>query len=309
MISVTDPQRATVTLYRVDEARHATRLQIVSKPAWAELADGVQQSAGSKAPLCVLYSALNPDADFRHETWCYQLGSPAGYQLPLGGRPVAAVSSDGRTLLAVSQLADQTRELTVNRLHGHTTTTEHTVNLDDQRDGGCDVAAAAWAGGPTVTLECTGVDNDWPVWVEQDLEALTSGAIPGDGTELKPSGPLAKGYDAFSQMTPLDANTAVALLRVNLRCGELYDTVCPADTPKSKAVRVDLHTGRVLEIVAVAAAERTITSVSGGDHGIVYVTEGGNPSSKRVYVRWPGEKHGTRVVGLPAQFDAAVAQL
>lgn len=306
-MTVTDPGRKTVTLYRVDQQRRAKKLRTLRKPAWANVVDAVQQSAEVNPPLCLLYSSWeDPSIDFRHETWCFDPNTTEGRELPLAGRLAAAFAADGRTLLAVSDTADQTRELTVNRLRAGRWTTEATVNLIDQRDGGCDVVDAVWAGGPSVTLECPGVDNDYSVFVEQNLTQLTSGAVPGDGTELRPRGPLAKGYDAFSDVTPLDADTAIALLQVNRRCGEWYGTVCPPGIPRAKAVRLDLHTGRVLEVVAVAATDRSLVAVSGGSHGLVYVTEGARGS--RVYVRWPGEKHGTPVVGLPATFDRVIAQ-
>lgn len=69
-------------------------------------------------------------------------------------------------------------------------------------------------------------------------------------------------------------------------------------------MRVDLTTGRVLEVVSMPLPGREVMSVSGGSRGVVYVT--GKPL--RAFLRLPGEAHGTLITGPPGDAISVVAQ-
>jgi hypothetical protein len=312
VVAVTDPARKTVTLYRVDQDRQAHKLRSIARPSWADGLGGLQLSAATDPAVCLVFSALTPEYELRNDDWCYPSTQAAGVQLPLTRMVQVALSRDGRTLLAMTDVAHDGRQLLVNQLHDGTSSVTHRValpNFNDKAAPGCDqVTGIAWAGDADVVMECIPVEDSPSNVFVQKLAALTSGAAPGAGRLLRPTGPLAKGYDWLGQVTPVDADTAVAVMLFNIPCHE--GETCPshAPWPDPNVVLVDLHTGRVLEVVATALPDRTIAAVSGGSHGLVYISEGGPRQDKRVYVRWPGEKHGSRVVGLPADFDQVIAQ-
>lgn len=308
VVAVTAMPRTLVTLYRIGRDRHATKLLSITKPAWADRVFGAQLDASRNPAVCVMFAAFTANSDFRNETWCYPPGSTRGTKLSLDGMADLQMSPDGQHLVSASDTANDARFLVFSTRNAGSVIVNHRVNLKDTRNGGCEVTDTTWAGGPDLTLHCLGSDEDYPVYEVQSIAALTSGAVPGAGTALKPRGPLAKGYDAINNVTALDQDSAVGILQVTLRCGEMYGTQCPAGIPEPKVVRIDLHSGRVLEVVAFAAASRNLDGASGGSHGLVYVTEGGPKSEKRVYVRWPGEAHGQPVVGLPTVFDEVVTQ-
>lgn len=76
---------------------------------------------------------------------------------------------------------------------------------------------------------------------------------------------------------------------------------------KWQAVELRLGaTGSIASVVATAAKGRRMVDVSGGPLGVVYRTE--SDDDVRTYWRAPGEAHGVRVTGLPADARVVVAQ-
>jgi len=309
VIAVSDWRREHVTLYRVTQDRVAHKLRTINvEPGYGAILSVTMTDAVD--PLtCVVHSGDSPDDD-RLQTRCYRLDDARGYELPLGQQNLA-LSRDGRQLLSLTGIQvggpPPPRMLYLSRLHDRTSTQVADASADDTPDPCAGVMDIAWAGEPHVVLECAAVDNDPENTILQSLDAITSGQPLGTGTPLHPTGPLAKGYDWFSDVTPLDANTGVAKMFFNIPCHEGERCPSHAPWPKTKVVRLDLRTGRVLEVVAVAAEGRLLGDVSGGTRGILYETESGS-EDRRVYVRWPGEQHGTRVAGLPSGFFGVVAQ-
>ncbi len=310
VIALTDPGRRSVTVYRIDQQRHATKMATITRPAWADFAAPVQQDVGANPGICVLFRDLSGSGPtVRSETWCYSPGGLDGRELSLGDEiGTVVLSPDGRTAISVTDTISQVRQLSVSRIQDRTATFERSVRLDGQHLRGCPwpgVQSAAWAGGPNITLECLGESGGY--FVEQNLAKFMGGGSVGAGLTLRPRGSLANGYDALTQVKPLDADTAIAIMYVRHTCGGDYGPRCPGDLPRPEAVRVDLRTGTVLEVIAFAASGRDLTQVTGGSHGLLYVTVGGSEGS-RVYIRWPGEKRGAQVTGLPADLDVLVAQ-
>ena len=312
VIAVTHADRKQVGLYRLGEGHRATALRVIQTPAWVSRVDGVQLDAREDPEVCLLLLGFEPDNRARRETWCYPPGGPTGHLLPLDGMSDQALSSDGSEL--VSYKLDEFGEeepaaLVFSQRSGTTFSPTYTVVLDpDQRPKECHVDGVVWAGGDNLVLGCLASGDDPSTYVVQSIAAIKSGATPGAGRTLRPTGPLAKGYDWFSRMTVLDDRTALATMKITYHCGEMEGTVCSPNLPPPKAVRLDLRTGEVLEVVAFAAKDRDLVDVSGGRHGLLYVTEGGSPLSKKVYARWPGEPKSQLVTGLLAQFEAIVVQ-
>jgi hypothetical protein len=310
VIALSDSGRHHVTLYRVTQDRVAHKLRTIDAEPGFGLVLSVTMTDAADPLTCVVHSTDTFDgSEQRLQTRCYPLHDEHGYELPLGQESIA-LSRDGRRLLSLTdvQVGDPPppRTLYLSRLHDQTSTQVADASADNAPDPCDEVMHVAWAGEPSVVVECTAVDYYPEHTVVQNLDAVISGQALGTGAPLHPTGPLAKGYDWFSDVTPLDATTGVGKIFLNIPCHE--GEPCPIhNPPRTKVVRLDLRTGRVLEVVGVAADVRVLGDVSGGRRGIVYETEG-NAGDKRVYVRWPGEKHGTRVSGLPSDFFQVTAQ-
>ena len=308
VIAMTDRARHETTLYRIDEHRRAVRLRTLVKPAWADYVGSIQLTSGPDPSMCLVSSAFTADSEFRHEVRCFAPGDESGKAQPLSGKMQIALSRDGRTLISVSDTALDARVIEVSTLHdGRSTVRGRVVITRDNDETAPDcptVDGVTWAGDADLLLQCVPDADTAPNVIVQNLDALLAGAPPGAGKALRPTGPLAKGYDSLSHVMPLDAETAVAVMSVNISCPE--GEPCPGTRPEPKAVRLNLHTGHVLEVVATALPDRRLTGVGGGADGLVYVTE--DTDDKRVYVRWPGERHGALVSGLPAVFDQVIAQ-
>lgn len=121
-------------------------------------------------------------------------------------------------------------------------------------------------------------------------------------------------YDkGYSDLIARTSATSTEALAVEV---ELCDVECEGGgRPRpSRAVRVGLPSGEILEVIATAATGRYLNRVSGGRRGVLYATEvdpvlvGGGNADVRVYLRLPGEKHGVVVTGLPADVNEVVAQ-
>jgi hypothetical protein len=311
VIAISDWRREHVTLYRVTQDRVAHKLRTIDAEPGFGLVLSVTMTDAADPLTCVVHSTDTVDgSEDRLQTRCYPLNDQHGYELPLGQENIA-LSRDGSRVLSLTgiQVGDPAppRMLYLNQLHDHTSTQVADASADDTPDPCAGVMDVAWVGEPNIVVECAAVDEDPENTVVQNLDAVISGQALGTGKPLHPTGPLAKGYDWFSAVTPLDATTGVGKMFFNIPCHEGEPCPSHAPWPRTKVVRLDLRTGRVLEVVAVAADDRELGDVSGGGRGIVYETEG-NSNDKRVYVRWPGEKHGTRVSGLPSGFFRVTAQ-
>jgi hypothetical protein len=311
VIAISDWRRQNVTLYRVTQDRVAHKLQTISAEPGYGLVLSVTMTDAADPLTCVVHSTDTSDgSEDRLQTRCYPLGDTRGYELPLGQQNIA-VSRDGKRLLSLTGVTvgdpAPPRTLTLNELRGHTSTQVSDASADNTPDPCAGVMDVAWAGEPNVVVGCAAVGDDPENTVVQSLDAVISGEPLGTGKPLHPTGLLAKGYDWFSAVTPLDATTGLGKMFFNIPCHEGEPCPSHAPWPKTRLVRLDLRSGRVLEVVAVAADDRQLGDVSGGPRGIVYETEGSS-NDKRVYVRWPGEMHGSRVSGLPGGFFGVVAQ-
>lgn len=310
VIAIAEWRRGSVTLYRVSQDRRAQKLRTISAAPGYEYVTAIQMTQDEDPLTCIVHSGTTADYDTRLQTRCYPPGDAEGYELPLGQR-FLGLARDGSRLLSLSDMGigapPPPRHLYLSRLHDRTSTPVSSTEVKQAPEPCSDVWGLAWAGDGDVVLECAAVAEDPPHTVVQSVEAIFAGQEPGTGTVLRPRGPLAKGYDWFGHVKPLDKDTGLARMFFDIPCHEGDPCPSHAPWPEPKAVRLDLHTGEVLEIVAVAAKGRSLGDLSGGTHGIVYQTDEGG-QNKWVYVRWPGEKHGTRVSGLPTGFSEVVAQ-
>jgi len=297
VISVQRSGRRIVELYRVDASRHAVLLKRLSAPRRDQTAGSVTIAAGEHPDACVTWETTGEDGSIvGGQLRCYAFADRRGRLIPMSGTPDSvALRPDGRVIFWIvdgeAPPGGQHVDLVTASYHGGSVS-DLQVH-PSVRDGkavqgfGCDAGSGAWAGDDTVLLACPdSIDFDYGIVVQP---------LRGRGRTLDhPAGRVFYGGDSA------DATSALVLE------GADCTVSCPGSDSSSRAVRVDLLTGRVLEVIAVPAKGRSVDSVSGGERGIFYVTEGAKDS--RAYLRLPGEKHGVRVTGLPADSWWLVAQ-
>lgn len=310
VLAVRRSEHEGLWLYRVDESRRARQVGSIDGPA-GQRPEWMTLSAGTRPLVCSVWASDVDDAD---PVWCYRVDDLRGWALPVEGEAQGvAVRPDGEAVAWEATIdpgdPDTTRdELVVASLDGERTRDQRRFVSQDVGDPpsgtrplGCSDTAGAisWKDEDELIVQAWG-DNDFPgESVQHSVAAGPDGVEPAcreiperhDGT-----------YNYFTRPVAFDGRSFLAVE------GEWCEIECPhkgKPTPR-RAVLVDLRTGRVLEVIATPAAGRGVTAVTGGTHGVVYVTQGSNDT--RVYLRWPGEKHGTPVVGLPVDLDWLVAQ-
>lgn len=297
VLAVTRRDTATVSLYRVGEARTAMRVANLDVPGSYFTTYGITISAGQRPDVCVVWSADEPEGDGsgREAVYCYAGLSTAGVQVPIDGQPDEIALDPEATRLFWSigdPEADTLAGVVADYSAGHVTR-QVPFSMDCSRY----LLAALWAGRERLVLHCTSGDSDDPGFLV--TEELGGGSnAPHEGHRIGPD-------ETFVWPGYADETSVLALER---RCR----AACGTEAPKmlsERAVRVELSTGKVLEVIATPAKGRFLNAVTGGAHGIVYVTDAeGDHRDVRVYLRWPGEKHGTLITGLPADVETVVAQ-
>lgn len=110
-----------------------------------------------------------------------------------------------------------------------------------------------------------------------------------------------EGLRVYAEARSADSDSALAILDQN----EFW----PLDDQAvgSRAVRVDLRTGAVLDIISTPLPGRNVVGVSGGPRGVAYVTRTHVGRDPRFYLRYPGEERGAPLEGLPADTVDVVA--
>lgn len=305
-----------IWVYAVDRARRAHPLRHVTPPDSQGTTWSWAVAPGGDPDVCVAWrKPAGEDGESEPDRLtCYGEG-----QYELGARGVKDVffTHDGRALVFTTWergpsserqeivLAPYQRAATGS---GRRFLTYYSTFEPDDSDvewdwgeKGCvdAVENAVPMGGDQVLAQCQGANDDpgtLAVLSMTDHDAIRDVAEPGHQG--------ADGYSYFTEPTWADGKVFLALE------GQYCEIECADKQPPvpRRAVLVDLRTGRVVEVVATPAKGRSLEAVTGGAHGIVYVTYGSGRGSRRVYVRWPGEKHGVQVSGLPSDLDRVIAQ-
>lgn len=167
----------------------------------------------------------------------------------------------------------------------------------EQAFTGTAVQDLAWLDDDHVLLSTVVESDDGPALLRFDV------TVPGARGWLDEGERVVSrdaGYVTFESVVTTDGTTALAVQRGSF--------VADDSPPPSRAVRVDLATGRVLQVVATAAAGRNVVGVSGGEPAVVYTTAAGFDQPVRAYVRRAGEAKGTPITGLPADARDVLAQ-
>jgi len=290
-----------VRLYRVGRNRKAVLLSRVAPPRAGELASTWTLSGGERPDLCVVWD-VRSDAP-GGELWCYPFGKPGkGIALEVGDAPErVALRPDGKALAWTTVTGEQgdVQDLIVADYRQGGVKRARVLNKGSDKAFWYEewVRGIAWASDHVLVLERP-LQDDQPGGYELlDLNRIPPGGWGENALGVEPE-PSQKGYGYF---TGVQSATVDWVLAVE---GTLCDLDC-AGRPPTRAVRVAIGSGRLLEVVATAAKGGRVSAVSGALDGIVYTTEAGR--DVRAYLRLKGEKRGLPVVGLPFGVEHVVA--
>jgi hypothetical protein len=326
VVAVERAKHPGLWLYRVGADRRAVQVATVGPPPGRFFsAYGMTLSAGSSPVLCVVWSGDEPEGDGsgQESARCYAWGDRDGFALPVEGAVSdVALRDDGRAVAwttSVNQGDEHTShydlvlaDLDVGRTESRVTHQRTFVTQSEELPAGATALGCAdtvglgtWAGADRLLLQAWG-ENDFPGELfTHTATAPAAGSTPECRVIREPGHRVADGYNFFRSVAGGDASSFLAIegQYCEITCSDHRQPAAP------RAVRVDLRSGRVLDVVASPAAGRSIQLVSGGRDGVLYASVSQRSfNGMRVYLRWPGEKHGTLITGLPADLERVVAQ-
>lgn len=290
-----------VQLLAVD-GRH--RVRVVRKLAppdpGSSRPEDVATASAASGLVCVTWAGAGAERAIA----CYEPGASSGrVVVRTRGPGFLALRADGRRIAWTERIEHPTYptdNLVVAQLGATGVTALRRVTSDPERCPGecfqgCSPDALSWAGGDALLLTANCESDEGNPLRLLPLAELDKGWSQGASGVAPPEAerPYTK-YDAGGTAT---STTGYAVER-----GHAYG-FDDEDLPE-RAVRLDLRTGAVLEVVATAQRDRYVASVSGSAGLLVYVTAAAfteqGPSDPRFYARFAGEPHGTRLSGLPA---------
>lgn len=297
-----------VVLYRVAEDHVAHVVATLRPPSTGApfAAQEISLTAGSRPDACVLWHT-------QHEArlLCYPFGrnptavlertvdatkqSVQGISLSGDGTRVAWIEAPHA---AASDDSSNDRVLVTARFaHGVVTERHEELVYPDSSSSAAPCQwpfATSWLGRTRVLLSCSGEDDANGGYVIADV------AMDGHAAAL-----VEHHLGRFNQFVGLSAYTPTQALAIE---NEYCNITCPDHKAPAagRAVRVDLRTGVVTDVLGIAAAGRAVNNVLGGEHGVVYDTvpiNGRGPT--RTYLRLPGDRYGKPIEGLRGDVLAA----
>lgn len=293
-------------LHRVDRARRTAALdRVLEPPGEGDDVLDVAMSSGQDPVVCAIWHTgpTTVQEDRTSELICYEPGASEGR--PVAGiyRPILlALSGDGSRLAWAELDVDGGNQaigagtLREGDLIALRRFVADPARPEDAFDG-TSVQDLAWVDADQVLISTAVESDDGPRLLRFDVTAPGARGWLREGRPIRTSDP---GYVAFeSVVSVLDGTSALAVQRGSFVVGT---------PPPSRAVRIDLGTGKVLQVVATAAAGREVLGVSGDADEVVYVTAAGREGPLQAYLRTAGEAQGTPITGLPADTRAVLAQ-
>jgi hypothetical protein len=294
-----------LSVYEIDSGRHSARLlRSLAPPAAGAKAISVSLAGSTASRVCAVWEQQST-----RTLTCYDAATGAAQPIPTGSGPgpmQVALTADGSHIAwgagfdpAVQVNADiQTAELGPSGIGAITT-------------------VPAEAGHPPPTTDANGAFIEALAWRGNDA-LLVSVSFPSDFRSAAVVAPLAtataQGWTKGARVVPSqeDRNHSLAVFDkiVSPSSGTTAFAVerssdnDPVD--RTRAVAVDIDSGRVVTVIAEPAAGRAVVALSGGATGIVYQTDGND--GLKVYWKAPTETHGQPLSGLPADVRTVLAQ-
>jgi hypothetical protein len=285
----------TLELYRIaTNGQSARQLRTLAGPVGGQ-AVAVTVSSGLAPAICALWE-VNATASL----WCYETQDSDGHRIETGdGRLLGAVglSSDGRKLAWSSSSNSTAPDLWYGHLEGggvSSVTRLPALGLgEDPSDAVLIVGKVTWAGQDTLLVSSAYDDDPNGSLTQVPLK----GAAHAGWTHGKVIQPDAHRPIVGGAASATDTSNALAIMS---GVGQGY-------TNDSRAVEINLSTGRIASVISTPAKGRNISSVSGGALGLLYTTVGAG-GDLRIYWRKLGSAHGTTLSGLPGDLRTVVAQ-
>lgn len=303
-----------LTLYRLAPgSRTATRLRELEGPS-AETAIDISLSAGAEPTVCATWTpglgASRDGLDFVSKLLCYAPGRRFGTEVTVeGDDPVnVAVRPDGRAVAWSTYAPEENGRIDVGRLDGAAVSEVRGFLYDPSRPEGpssftgASVASLGWLDDDELAIGQSNQSDDGSGLRRFSVAAGQKGGW-GDADVVEPlEAEQARGYAVYDSVVgPAEDGSVLAVQRG-------YGLAQDDDPPAGRAVRMELATGKVLEVVAFPREGRHVAAVSGSRRAALYVTRADDGTDTVVSVRHRGESRGAPVRGLPSDVDLAVAQ-
>ena len=282
-------------LFRVDPAtRAATRDRVLVAPAAGAEALDV---ALTQSQVCATWHVGQGDLfdDPTTSLVCYPAGSSEGRVIAGTTQPIEVALDDAASRIAWAQYTEGENQVVNTALltDGVLGETRRFLASPDQPETGqqaftgAAVQDLAWIDEDELAISIVVESDDGPNLLRFDIDESGKRGWLDDADAIEVQ---TEGYLTYESVVAVDGATALAVERGSY----LDDEQQPA-----RAVRIDLATGRVLEVLATAGPERNVYDVSGSRDAVVYAT-GVNPDDLKAYLRLAGEPRGTPITGLPA---------
>lgn len=297
-----------VRVMSVDDAHRVRLVRELAAPHDDARPEHLATSSAGVGEVCVVWAR---GARVEREVVCYPSGAVQGRVLGTTKGPGRiALRADGDAVAWTEQISHQTyptdnlvvADLAEDRLEDLRRVTSDPERCPAECFQGCSPDALAWAGDEALLLTASCESDDGNPLRLLPLEDLGQGWLGGSSGVEPPHSerPYTK-YDVGGTAT---AATGYAVARGH---GYGFDGL---DLPE-RAVRLDLRTGKVLELVATAQRDRYVASVTGSGALLVYATTASFGEEglvdTRFYARFAGERRGTRLSGLPRRTREVVA--
>jgi hypothetical protein len=288
----------------------ATRSARLQPPKPTATALQVTGSAGPDRVVCVLWQLREteyPAAPDRRLVCYPAAGAPVTVSAAGSDAKTIAVRPDGRALAWSDSHPEGNETITTATYTAGRTTDLHKYLARPAQPAGSSAKSftgssaddLAWNGPAELVITVGIQSDDGSGPVRFPLGDPKKGWL--DGAKVSTSREdAARGYFTYDRIVAVDDSTALAV--------ERPQGLGDGPQPPERAVRIALSTGRVLDVVATAAAGRYLSNVSGDRAVALYRTaanEEGSPDPK-VYVRTAADPRGTPVTGLPPDVTSAV---
>ncbi len=295
-----------VELFRVDRSTRVAVLErVLAPPAAAAKARDVTLSDGQ---ACASWQTSPGDPSGtqpRFSLLCYPAGTSTGRVVDGVTQPTVIALSDDGTRLAWAQYDPDGNQVleTAGFTGGAVRDRRRFLARADRPEtgpgafDGWGIDALAWTDATTIAVSTLVESDDGPNLLLVDVASPRTRGWLDDGRPVRTP---VKRYLTFDAVVSVAGGTALAVHR-----GSYLDD----EPPPSQAVRLDLRTGRIREVLATAADRRDVIAVSGSPSASLYATkEQREDGVVRAYLRTSSESRGVPITGLPTDMSMALTR-